>query len=93
MAAGRSVLAYKTFPQAHWRQIHSTNPLEHLNKEIKRRTNFVGIFLNEPAIRRLVGTLMLEQNDERAVTRRYIALETVAAICDNAMDPAKIAAL
>ena len=84
----------KTFPQAHWRQIHSTNPLERLNKEIKRRTNVVGIFPDEAAIRRLVGALMLEQNDEWAVTRRYMTLETVAAICeDTTMDPAKIAAL
>ena len=94
LRAEDDVLAYKTFPQAHWRQIHSTNPLERLNKEIKRRTNVVGIFPNEAAIRRLVGALMLEQNDEWAVTRRYMTLETVAAICeDNTMDPAKIAAL
>jgi hypothetical protein len=88
------VLACKTFPQARWWQIHSTNPLERLNQEIKRRTNVVGIFLNEAAIRRLVGALMLEQNDEWAVTGRYMTLETVSAICeDNIMDPAKIAAL
>ena len=94
LRAEEDVLAYKTFPQAHWRQIHSTNPLERLNKEIKRRTNVVGIFPNEAAIRRLVGALMLEQNDEWAVTRRYMTLETVAAICeDTTMDPAKIAAL
>ena len=61
---------------------------------IKRRTNVVGIFPNNASIRRLVGALMLEQNDEWAVTRRYMTLETVAAICeDQAMDPAKIAAL
>ena len=94
LRAEDDVLAYKTFPQAHWRQIHSTNPLERLNKEIKRRTNVVGIFPNAPAIRRLVGALMLEQNDEWAVTRRYMTLETVAAICeDGVMDPAQIAAL
>ncbi len=88
------VLAYKTFPAPHWRQIHSTNPLERLNKEIKRRTNVVGIFPNEAAITRLVGALMLEQNDEWAVTRRYMTLETVAAICDNQiMDAATIAAM
>ena len=63
LRAEEDVLAY-TFPQAHWRQIHSTNPLERLNKEIKRRTNVVGIFPNEAAIRRLVGALMLEQNDD-----------------------------
>ena len=68
--------------------------LERLNKEIKRRTNVVGIFPNKPAIRRLVGALMLEQNDEWALTRRYMTLKTVAAICeDKAIDQAKIAAL
>jgi len=88
------VLAYKSFPRDHWAKIHSTNPLERLNKEIKRRTNVVGIFPNEAAVTRLVGALMLEQNDEWAITRRYMTLETVAAICDNApMDPATIAAL
>lgn len=94
LCAEGDVLAYNTFPQAHWRQIHSTNPLERLNKEIKRRTNVIGIFPNEPAIKRLVGALMLEQNDEWAVTRRYMTLETHAAICeDNTMEPAKIAGL
>ena len=88
------VLAYKTYPKEHWPKIHSTNPLERLNKEIKRRTNVVGIFPNEAAITRLVGALMLEKNDEWAVTRRYMTLETVAAICEEgAMDPALIAAL
>ena len=88
------VSAYKTSPQVHWRQIHSTNPLERLNKEIKRRTNFVGIFPNDPATRDLVGALMLEQNDEWAVTRRKMTLQAVAAICeDTTKDPAKIAAL
>ena len=88
------VLAYKTFPSEHWQKIHSTTPLERLNKEIKRRTNVVGIFPNEAAVVRLVGALMLEQNDEWAVTRRYMTLETVAAICnDTNMDPALIAAL
>ena len=88
------VLAYKTFPQSHWRQIHSTNPLERLNKEIKRRTNVVGIFPNEAAITRLVGALMLEQNDEWAVTRRYMTLETVAMVCQDApLDAAQIASI
>ncbi|WP_201721949.1 transposase, partial [Sulfitobacter sp. HI0027] len=87
-------LAYKSFPREHWVKIHSTNPLERLNKEIKRRTNVVGIFPNEAAVTRLVGALMLEQNDEWAITRRYMTLETVAAICDTTpMDPATIAVL
>ena len=88
------VLAYKTFPESHWRQIHSTNPLERLNKEIKRRTNVIGIFPNEAAITRLVGALMLEQNDEWAVTRRYMTLETVQQVCDdNSLDAAQIASI
>lgn len=92
--AEEDVLAYKSFPKEHWAKIHSTNPLERLNREIKRRTNVVGIFPNEAAVTRLVGALMLEQNDEWAITRRYMTLETVAAICDTTpMDPAKIAAL
>lgn len=72
--AEEDVLAYKTFPPQHWPKILSTNPLEHLNKEIKRRTNVVGTFPNEAAIARLVGAFMLEQNDEWAVTRRYMTL-------------------
>ena len=88
------VLAYKTFPESHWRQIHSTNPLERLNKEIKRRTNVIGIFPNEAAITRLVGALMMEQNDEWAVTRRYMTLETVQQVCeDNTLDAAQIASI
>ncbi len=77
------VLAYMAFPKEHWTQIHSTNPLERLNKEIKRRTNVVGIFPNDEAIIRLVGALLLEQNDEWALTRRYMSLESLARIVDN----------
>jgi transposase-like protein len=87
------VLAFLTFPKEHRSQLHSTNPLERLNKEVKRRTHVVGIFPNEDAIVRLVGALMLEQNDEWAVTRRYMTLETVANICeDQNIDVARIAA-
>ena len=88
------VLAYKAFPEAHWQQIHSTNPLERLNKEIKRRTHVIGIFPNEAAITRLVGALMLEQNDEWAITRRYMSLETVREVCNDApLDAAQIASI
>ncbi len=78
------VLAYMGFPKEHRTKIHSTNPIERLNGEIKRRTNVVGIFPNEAAIRRLVGAILLEQNDEWAVQRgRYMTLETIAELCDE----------
>ena len=78
------VLAYMTFPAAHRAKLHSTNPLERLNGEIKRRTDVVGIFPNEAAITRLVGALLLEQNDEWAVQRcRYMTLETMAPMSDD----------
>jgi hypothetical protein len=77
--AETDVLAYMSFPKDHRPKIHSTNPLERLNGEIKRRTEVVGIFPNEDAITRLVGALLLEQNDEWAVQRaRYMTLETIA---------------
>jgi transposase-like protein len=77
-ASREDVLAYMDFPKDHWPQISSTNPLERLNKEIKRRSDVVGIFPSDAAIIRLVGALMLETNDEWAVARRYMSLETLA---------------
>ena len=77
------VLAYMGFPAAHRTKIHSTNPLERLNGEIKRRSNVVGIFPNEAAVIRLVGALLLEQNDEWAIQRRYMTLETLAPVSDD----------
>ena len=77
------VLAYMTFPREHWPQIASTNPLERLNGEIKRRSDVIGIFPNDRAAIRLVGALMLEQNDEWAVSRRYMSLESLAALSDD----------
>ncbi len=77
------VLAHLSFPKEHRTKIHSTNPLERLNGEIKRRTEVVGIFPNEAAIYRLVGALLLEQNDEWALQRRYMTLETLAVVGDN----------
>jgi len=78
------VLAYMGFPAEHWSKLHSTNGLERLNGEIKRRTEVVGIFPNDEAIVRLVGAILLEQNDEWAVQRaRYMTLETIAALSDD----------
>ena len=82
--AETDVLAYMTFPKEHRAKLHSTNPIERLNGEIKRRTEVVGIFPNDDAIVRLVGALLLEQNDEWAVQRaRYMTLETISQMSDD----------
>lgn len=83
-SAENDVLAFMSFPREHRAKLHSTNPLERLNGEIKRRTHVVGIFPNEAAVTRLVGALLLEQNDEWAVQRRYMTLETFGAVSDAA---------
>jgi transposase-like protein len=81
--AREDVLAYMAFPREHWPQIASTNPLERLNGEIKRRADVIGIFPNDRSVVRLVGALMLEQSDEWAVTRRYMSLESLTALSDD----------
>lgn len=80
------VLAYMSFPKEHRAKLHSTNPIERLNSEIRRRTEVVGIFPNDEAIVRLVGALLLEQYDESAVQRaRYLTLETIAPMGEGAV--------
>ncbi|MCI4684622.1 IS256 family transposase [Rhodoblastus acidophilus] len=91
-AAEADVLAFMAFPRAHWPKLHSTNPIERLNKEVKRRADVVGIFPNETSIRRLVGPILLEQNDEWQLQHRYMSLETMAGLADEAAAPPKIAA-
>ena len=82
-ASREDVLTYMDYPKEHWAQIASTNPLERVNKEIKRRADVVGIFPNDAAVIRLVGALMLEQSDEWAVSRRYFSLESLTRLVDT----------
>jgi putative transposase len=82
-AAEVDVCAYATFPRAHWRKVASTNPLERINKEIKRRSNVVGIFPNDDSVIRLVGAVLVDQHDEwQATERRYLSEASMALIDD-----------
>jgi putative transposase len=81
--AAEDLLAFTGFPQAHWRKLWSTNPLERLNGEIKRRTNVVGIFPNDASVLRLVSAVVVEAHDEWAVAeRRYLSEESMAKLKD-----------
>ena len=84
--AEEDLLAFYRFPAEHWTKLRSTNPLERVNKEIGRRTDVVGIFPNDQAAIRLVGALLIEQNDEWLCCRRYLSAESMALIL-QAPDP------
>ncbi len=87
--AAVDICAFAAFPTAHWKKIWSTNPLERVNKEIKRRTNVVGIFPNEAGVVRLAGSILLEVHDEWQIAeRRYLSEASMAKLYENDNDGA-----
>jgi transposase-like protein len=85
-AAEEDLLAFYAFPTTHWSKLRSTNPLERVNREIGRRSDVVGIFPNNASVTRLAGALLIEQNDEWLVGRRYLSAESLALVLDDERD-------
>ena len=81
--AEEDLLAFYAFPTDHWRKLRSTNPLERLNREIGRRTDVVGIFPDDASLIRLATSLVIEQNDEWLVGRRYLSLDSLAPLLEE----------
>jgi transposase-like protein len=82
------LLGFYAFPKEHWSKLRSTNPLERVNREIGRRSDVVGIFPNDAALIRLAGSLLVEQNDEWLVARRYLSAESIALVLEDEGDEA-----
>jgi transposase-like protein len=91
-AAEEDLISLYLLPAEHWSKLRSTNPLERVNKEIGRRADVVGIFLNDAAAIRLAGALLAEQNDEWAVTRRYLSVKSMALVLAGPEDPPSMVA-
>jgi transposase-like protein len=85
-AAEEDLLAFYRFPASHWPKLRSTNNLERVNKEIARRSDVVGIFPNDASVIRLVGALLIEQNDEWLLTRGYLSQESIALVLEDQGD-------
>ena len=85
-AAEKELLAFMAFPKEHWSKLRSTNPLERVNREIGRRSDVVGIYPNDAALVRLAGALLIEQNDEWLVGRRYLSEESLQAVLARSAD-------
>ena len=89
VGAEEDILAFYDFPREHWRQIYSTNPLERVNKELKRRSAVVGIFPNRMAVIRLLGSLLVEQNDEWLVGRHYFSETSMRKLTEPVAEPTR----